>query len=104
MEKDKEKSLSGTKRRIQVTLDQHEFRREGEAMQRQETMLTIAAYALVHIKRILIQGESGYSAVVTGGCTKTISMMKILMSMANCALFVERNSVNTNIFWLKYYT
>ena len=55
-------------------------------------MLITAAYASVLIKRILIQGESGYSAAVTGGCMRTVLMMKILMPMANYAPFVEHNA------------
>ena len=59
-------------------------------------MLITAVCTLARIKRILIQGENGYSAVARGGYTRTVSMM-MLMPVANCAPFVELYTLDTII-------
>ena len=60
-------------------------------------MSITAVYALGRIKKILTQGENGYSVVSKGGYMRTVLTMKMML-VANCVPFVEYNITAKRLF------
>ena len=92
-EKAKQKSLSGMKRSDPSDPRSSRVSKKILCMR----MLITVVYALARTRRILIQGENGYSVFARGGYMRTVLMMKILIVMANCAPFVKHNTPDTTI-------